>query len=255
MVRLPALITALAAVLALAALTAGCGRSASEEGGEEVVLNDLDRLPASARASRGASAGGTAVAVVGPGEDADAAAALVERLPASPGERRADPADDAPSPGAPTDADVEAEVAQLKKHGGRRARITPDGQAVAPSGAPPAVQRIIAAGNIISRSPYKWGGGHGDWLDDGYDCSGSVSFALAAAGLLDAPLVSGALAEWGSNGRGRWVTVYANDGHVWMNVAGLRFDTSGRDSRNGGSRWQPRLRPESGYAIRHPAGL
>ena len=82
-----------------------------------------------------------------------------------------------------------------------------------------------------------------------------MSFALAAAGLLDAPLVSGGLARWGEEGEGRWVTIYANDGHVYMNVAGLRFDTSGRDSRNGGSRWQPELRSGGGFAVRHPRGL
>ena len=191
------------------------------------------------------------VDVIGPGDDPDDVA------PTPGGERvREDPSDPgAPSPSAPSDADVEAEFAALKKHAGRRARLTPDGQAVAPFDAPESVQRIIAAGNIISRSPYKWGGGHGRWLDDGYDCSGSVSFALAAAGLLEAPLVSGALARWGAPGRGRWVTVFAHDGHVFMEVAGLRFDTSGRDSRSGGSRWQPETRSAAGFEVRHPPGL
>ena len=191
------------------------------------------------------------VDVIGPGDDPDDVAPLPEApdVPEDP----SDPG--APSPSAPSDADVSAELAQLRKHGGRKARLTPDGQAIAPFEAPEAVQRIIAAGNIISRSPYKWGGGHGRWLDDGYDCSGSVSFALAAAGLLQAPLVSGDLARWGAAGRGRWVTIYAHDGHVFMEVAGLRFDTSGRDSRSGGSRWQPEARPPSGFAVRHPPGL
>ncbi|MEX2193873.1 MAG: hypothetical protein WD844_01185 [Thermoleophilaceae bacterium] len=191
------------------------------------------------------------VDVIGPGDNAEDAA-----QPAGPAGVEGDISDPGrPSPGAPSDADVTDELARLKKVAGGRARITGDGQAVAPFDAPEAVQRIIAAGNIISRSPYKWGGGHGRWLDDGYDCSGSVSFALAAAGLLESPLVSGALARWGEDGEGRWVTIYANDGHVYMNVAGLRFDTSGRDSRNGGSRWQPELRSGGGFAVRHPRGL
>ena len=190
------------------------------------------------------------VDVVRPGDDPDEVAPLPGEAP------REDPSDPgAPSPSAPSDADVEAELAQLKKHAGRKARLTPDGQAIAPFDSPDQVQRIIAAGNIISRSPYKWGGGHGRWLDDGYDCSGSVSFALAAAGLLEAPLVSGALARWGAAGRGRWVTVFAHDGHVFMEVAGLRFDTSGRDSRSGGSRWQAARRSASGFKVRHPPGL
>lgn len=245
---------AVATVLLACALVTGCG-NAPPGGDGEVVLNELDRVPASARGGAETAGGGNPVAVVGPGEDAAAAAAEQERLPDSPGERAVDPADDAPSPDAPSVDDVAAEVAQLKKHAGKRARLTPDGQAIAPFDAPPEVQRIIAAGNIISRSPYKWGGGHGKWLDDGYDCSGSVSFALAGAGLLESPLVSGALASWGARGPGRWVTIYANDGHVYMEVAGLRFDTSGRDSRTGGSRWQPERRARSGYAIRHPPGL
>jgi hypothetical protein len=82
-----------------------------------------------------------------------------------------------------------------------------------------------------------------------------VSFALAAAGLMQAPLVSGQLASWGAAGRGRWVTIYAHDGHVYMEVAGLRFDTSGRDSRSGGSRWQAARRSGAGFEVRHPPGL
>jgi cell wall-associated NlpC family hydrolase len=193
------------------------------------------------------------VVVLGPGDEADDAAELTPPEEGRPA--RGDADTDGPSPSAPSDADVRDELRRLRKHAGTTARLTPDGQAIAPFGAPPDVQRIIAAGNHISRTPYKWGGGHGRWLDDGYDCSGSVSFALAAAGLLDASLVSGQLARWGARGPGRWVTIYANDGHVFMVVAGLRFDTSGRSSRNGGSRWQPEMRSPAGYAVRHPPGL
>jgi cell wall-associated NlpC family hydrolase len=134
-----------------------------------------------------------------------------------------------------------------------RASALPNGVAVPPLEAPESVKQIIEAGNIIARSPYVWGGGHGKWIDNGYDCSGSVSFALAAAGLLDGPLDSGRLAHWGEAGPGRWVTIYANAGHVFMQVAGIRFDTSGQ--RVTGSRWQNDMRTTAGFAVRHPAGL
>ena len=133
------------------------------------------------------------------------------------------------------------------------AEVLKNGIALPPIEAPDEVRRIIAAGNQIARTPYLWGGGHGRWLDKGYDCSGSVSFALAAAGLLSGPLASGPLMSWGKPGKGKWVTIYANPGHVWMAVAGARFDTSG--TRTSGSRWQSTMRPTSGYVVRHPPGL
>ena len=105
-----------------------------------------------------------------------------------------------------------------------------NGIALPPLEAPEEVKQIIEAGNIIARSPYVWGGGHGKWLDKGYDCSGSVSFALAAAGLLEGPMASGPLMSWGKPGKGKWVTIYTHSGHVFMVVAGIRFDTSGRGS-------------------------
>jgi hypothetical protein len=115
------------------------------------------------------------------------------------------------------------------------------------------VATVIAAGNEIATKPYKWGGGHGAWKDSGYDCSGSVSFALAGAGLLDSPLTSGGLMRYGKPGPGRWITIYANNGHTFMVVAGLRFDTSGAQ---GGTRWQPPDgRSYAGFTARHPPGL
>jgi peptidoglycan hydrolase-like protein with peptidoglycan-binding domain len=134
-----------------------------------------------------------------------------------------------------------------------RAGINPDGTATAPSSAPPAVQAIIAAANRIATLPYRYGGGHGKWEDTAYDCSGSVSYALHGASLLSSPLASGDLMHWGAPGAGEWVTVYANGGHAYMTVAGLRFDTSGRSSA--GTRWQRDMRASNGYTIRHPAGL
>jgi hypothetical protein len=134
-----------------------------------------------------------------------------------------------------------------------KATALANGVALPPLEGPDEVKQIIEAGNIIARSPYLWGGGHGKWLDKGYDCSGSVSFALAAAGLLNGPLASGPLMSWGEPGRGKWVTIYANDGHVFMEVAGIRFDTSARKVT--GSRWENEMRSTSGYVARHPAGL
>jgi hypothetical protein len=128
-----------------------------------------------------------------------------------------------------------------------------NGVALPPLEAPEAVKQIIEAGNGIARTPYIWGGGHGKWQDTGYDCSGSVSFALAAAGLLSAPLASGPLMSWGEPGKGKWVTIYANDGHVFLEVAGIRFDTSAQ--RVTGSRWINEMRSTDGFVARHPAGL
>jgi len=125
---------------------------------------------------------------------------------------------------------------------------------------PPEPSRQAPVGQAASASgaAYVYGGGHGrladeTFVDSAYDCSGSVSFALAAAGLVDSPMDSSALARFGKAGRGRWVTIYANTGHAFMTVAGLRFDTSGRDA--GGSRWQADSRTVAGFTVRHPAGL
>ncbi len=120
-------------------------------------------------------------------------------------------------------------------------------------GLPTRVRRIIAAGDRIAGKPYKYGGGHGTWNDSGYDCSGSVSYALHGAGLLNSALTSGGFMSWGAPGKGRWVTIYANPGHVYMIVNGRRFDTTGRDES--GSRWQSRSRSSAGYTVRHPPGL
>jgi peptidoglycan hydrolase-like protein with peptidoglycan-binding domain len=146
-----------------------------------------------------------------------------------------------------------APVAAPAVNDGPQATVGPDGLAVAPAGAPPQVQQIIAAGNQIASKPYKFGGGHGKWIDSGYDCSGSVSFALHGAGLLDQAMPSGSFTSWGDPGPGQWVTIYANGGHIYMVVAGLRFDTSGRSNHN--TRWQAEQRPSSGYTVRHPTGL
>ncbi len=108
------------------------------------------------------------------------------------------------------------------------------------------------AANRIADKPYKYGGGHGRWEDSGYDCSGSVSYALHGAGLLSSALDSSGFMRWGAAGRGRWVTIYANAGHAYMVVAGWRFDTS---ALRGGTRWTRQMRPSGGLVARHPPGL
>ena len=134
-----------------------------------------------------------------------------------------------------------------------KAQVLGNGIALPPLEAPSAVKAIFEAGNTIARSPYKWGGGHGKWQDNGYDCSGSVSYALAAAGLLDRPLASGPLMSWGRPGPGRWITIWSNPGHVFMTVAGVRFDTVARGQT--GSRWIDADVSTKGYVARHPEGL
>jgi cell wall-associated NlpC family hydrolase len=133
------------------------------------------------------------------------------------------------------------------------ARLDSHGLAVAPESAPEEVKAIIDAGNRIATRPYKYGGGHGRWRDSGYDCSGSVSYALHAAGLLDTALDSSGFMGFGERGRGEWVTVRANAGHAYLIVAGLRFDTSAH--KQTGNRWSAAMRSARGFAGRHPAGL
>jgi hypothetical protein len=131
-----------------------------------------------------------------------------------------------------------------------------DGRAIAPPNAPAAVKEMIAAANQIRNRPYVWGGGHASWFSHGYDCSGAVGYALHGAGLLDVTMVSGQLADWGEAGIGKWVTVYANAEHVFMVVAGLRFDTRGDELGDRGPRWkQAQVTEPRGFVARHPAGL
>lgn len=139
---------------------------------------------------------------------------------------------------------------------GRLARYV-DGLAAAPMEAPEAVKQIIWAANEIIGLPYIYGGGHGSWHSPGYDCSGTVSYALHGAALLSAPEDSSELESLGGHGLGEWVTVFANGGHAYMDVAGLRLDTSAADdpSNQQGPRWRPLRRSNTGYTVRHPDGL
>jgi cell wall-associated NlpC family hydrolase len=137
-----------------------------------------------------------------------------------------------------------------------------NGRAVAPASVPARIKRVMAAANQIVEKPYRWGGGHRPFrrgqLDSGYDCSGAVSHALYGGGFLRSPLPSGALMSWGRSGPGSWMTVYAHGGHVYLVVAGLRFDTSMRDpdapGPSTGPRWSRTLRRSASFVPRHAGG-
>jgi cell wall-associated NlpC family hydrolase len=156
-----------------------------------------------------------------------------------------------------SDTQVRQELAQSGMSASpNQATLTPAGLAVAPIDAPTAVQEVIAAGNQIARLPYRYGGGHVTYEDTAYDCSGSISFVFEAAHLLGNSVVSGQLENWGKPGPGKWITVFANAGHTFMYVAGLRFDTVALAQT--GSRWSDRSANEPDlrtFAIRHPPGL
>lgn len=128
------------------------------------------------------------------------------------------------------------------------------GIALAPPSAPETVQGAINAANTIVGRPYVWGGGHGSFYDDSYDCSGAVSFALFGGGLIPRPLTSGDLMRWGAPGPGKWITVYANPGHTFVEIAGLRFDTVGAE-QGSGPRWHLATVSTDGFVARHPPGL
>ena len=149
---------------------------------------------------------------------------------------------------------------------GSQATLLPDGSAAAPADAPPEVQAAIFAANKLLDKPYKYGGGHAKVEDSGYDCSGTVSYALLGAGLLKSPLDSSSFMRWGQKGKGTWITVYTNPGHAFAMIAGLRLDTSAygvsaratrRIARVGerGPRWRAGKRPKKGFKARHPVGL
>jgi hypothetical protein len=139
---------------------------------------------------------------------------------------------------------------------GTRARLI-KGIAYAPRLAPVEVQRAIWAANRLQHKPYRYGGGHARFNDTGYDCSGTVSYALHAAGLLPRPLASGDFMTWGAAGPGQWITVYTNPGHAYTIIAGLRLDTSPAGDPGGasGPRWRRSARSAGGYVARHPVGF
>ena len=249
-------LTGLALLAALAA--AGCG----SDGGANAEPSDPVLTPQAAREARAAADREQQA------RERSNARAVELRGAGAPAAEGADPSQDRPSPGAQSDAEVRAELREARAAltdfrgyltstaylpTGPKARVARDGTAVAPEDAPEVVKRVILAANQIAKFPYRWGGGHGAWRDSGYDCSGSVSFALAGAGLLGRPLTSGDFVGFGRAGPGKWITIYTNPGHIFMVVAGLRFDTSGRG--RSGTRWQDAPRTTAGFAVRHVPGL
>jgi cell wall-associated NlpC family hydrolase len=248
--------------------------------GVAVVLMSGGGHPAAIRATKASAATGsttTGAAALGPkavavAEVRDPEEAKSFPLPASVHHRSATSpsvaGEAAVAPGAASDAQVRKELgeeqrAEAQARAAQQRVLTPvaggfsvggNGTIPIPSGVPEAVQRVIAGGNAIADFPYIWGGGHASFIANGYDCSGSVSYALAAGGLLSAPLVSGDLASWGEAGLGRWITIYANAGHTFMDVDGMWFDTAGRSGPYA-SRWLVATPPLEGYAVRHPPGL
>jgi cell wall-associated NlpC family hydrolase len=253
------LLLLVAAVVVLAACgsqPAGTGsgqrpaaKAVAKPGSDEVDLDPAAIAKARAKAGKGSESGGggrpQVVVAVAPGM-------AKEQESLTPSRRsRINRAKE--------DAQIRKDLAEFRKFlstippaSGRTAEVTPQGQAAVPFDAPAVVATVVQAANEIAKTPYRWGGGHGAWRDKGYDCSGSVSFALAAAGLLDGPLTSGGFLRYGSAGRGKWITLWTNQTHIFMEVAGIRYDTGGLRS---GTRWQPTMRPTAGFTPRHPPGL
>jgi cell wall-associated NlpC family hydrolase len=259
---------AVAAAVGIAAvLLLSGGHPATVQAGGHAVVSD----PQTGTRATGAPAAraGKAVAVA---EVRDPEEAKSFPLPASTRHRSASSPSVAgelvPAQGAASDAQIRKELgeeqrAEAQERAARQRVLTPaaggfsvggNGTIPIPAGIPEVVQRVVAGGNAIADFPYIWGGGHASFIANGYDCSGSVSYALAAGGLLGAPLVSGDLAGWGEPGPGRWITIYANAGHTFMNVDGWWFDTAGRSGPYA-SRWLVSTPPLAGYAVRHPPGL
>jgi cell wall-associated NlpC family hydrolase len=170
--------------------------------------------------------------------------------------------------GAPSDAEVKHELAQMQAaertaKQAQKAQLTPvaggdsvsgNGTIPIPTNVPEPIQRVIAGANAIADFPYVFGGGHASFVDNAYDCSGSVSYALAAAGLLSAPETSGELESWGAPGPGRYMTIEAAAGHVYMYVDGVMYNTAGRSGVYA-SRWQVHGTDNTGFVARHWPGL
>ncbi len=224
-----------------------------------------------AAAATGAAAGASATAEVPDPEEArsfPAPATVHHALATKPSTA----AEEVVAPGAPSNAEVRAELHQMRaveraaqRQQAKTLSIVPGGDSIGgngqlpvPQGVPEVIQRVIAGANAITDFPYVFGGGHASFVSSSYDCSGSVSYALAAGGLLSEPETSGTLESWGAAGPGKWITVYANAGHVYMyvNIGGrwMRFDTVGR-SGEFASRWQPEIRSNAGFVARHWPGL
>jgi hypothetical protein len=241
-------------VAVAATLCAGCGGEAASGGSGRPAALSSPSLSAAAGAAQDPAAHPQAVEPVAGAAPATASPAA-QSPPASAGVGVTGSAATLPQPASLTEVRQQLAESGLQPST-TRATLTPGGLAVAPINAPTAVQEVIAAGNEIARLPYVWGGGHMTYEDSGYDCSGSISYVFAAAHLLNQTVTSGELEGWGDSGPGRWITIFANAGHTFMYVAGLRFDTVALAET--GSRWSDRPATEgdlSSFSVRHPPGL
>lgn len=275
--RHAALAAATAALVLGGAGLAGCGSSAKDRPQDRAQVKAVAVKTPVAKAS----AAKASVRPVSDDVEADQAFATpagvkLTKKPPAPGEAKASSSrastdsatggatkDNFISPGAPSDEEIARELKQMEAVQRRQAKaggnghgisLEPDGTAKVAPGVPEVVARIVAGANAIAKYPYVYGGGHASFVDTAYDCSGSVSYALAAGGLLTAPKTSGELARTGAKGPGKWITIYANEGHTFMYVDGLRYDTSGRGGPLG-TRWNTAPRSLAGFVVRHPPGL
>jgi cell wall-associated NlpC family hydrolase len=225
----------------------------------------------------GVSGGQQAIQAVG---DSLALVSVRHQLESAPAKAQPKPAPDAKASSAPTAAEIAADPSKLppasagsngttvphhsrlsraeifahRRGGDPNAAILLTGVALPPPSAPEAVKGAINAANTIVGRPYVWGGGHASFYSNSYDCSGAVSFALFGGGLIPRPLTSGELEHWGAPGPGKWITVYANAGHAFAEIAGLRWDTVG-DEQGTGPRWHLATTSTAGFVVRHPPGL
>jgi cell wall-associated NlpC family hydrolase len=191
-----------------------------------------------------------------PGAVAQSAQATGQAAPSEPAVVSVGP----PEPGLPQPVPLSQVKQELAASGlsgrGSRGTLTPDGLAIPPANAPPIIKAMIQAANMIAHLPYRYGGGHASFQDTAYDCSGSLSYVFASVGLLTTPVDSTQLMGMGDLGPGQWVTIYADPGHTFMEIAGLRFDTVALAET--GSRWSNRPPDEpnlASFAVRHPPGL
>jgi cell wall-associated NlpC family hydrolase len=271
MPRSPAAITPLACLVGAALALSGCGEARP---GQPAAHASLTRTASTAGGTTQAdppapgasSSAGTAHEVADPEEAKSFPARGVVHhaaaaTPAHAGEF-------VPAAGAQSTAQVRAELSQehaveRSEHASAERTLAPvsggesiggDGRLPIPAGVPEVVQKVVAGANAIADFPYVFGGGHASFVDNAYDCSGSVSYALAAGGLIGAPETSGELESWGVPGPGRYITVFANAGHTYMYVDGILFDTAGRSGPYA-SRWQVQPVDNSGYVERHYPGL
>jgi cell wall-associated NlpC family hydrolase len=213
----------------------------------------LDKSPAAARAKAEAAAQHQAEAESEPTPKARKAPRHLdpsEMPPASAGTNGSY----TPRPASERETITPRTMAKLEDRAASGSAVLLSGVALAPPSAPERIKAAISAANEIIGRPYIWGGGHGSWYSRGYDCSGAVSYALAGGGFLPTPLTSSQLESWGAPGPGRWLTVYANAGHAYAVIAGLRWDTVG-DARGTGPRWHPALPYPEGFVARHPPGF